>query len=91
MREFTKEEKERIINTPITMDCFDYEPVHDVSAWDSLDEIVSTKLIEWCECLEYLRKKYIKYKEEGYFEVLVKLLPSSSYNVVKIHSLFDQQ
>ena len=83
MRDFTPEEKELIINTPIDFDCFDFEPEHDVSAWDSLDEITSTKLIEWCEYLEWLRKKYLKYKEEGYFELLVKMLPNS-YKVVKL-------
>ena len=83
MRDFTPEEKELIINTEITIECFDSEPEHNVSAWDSLDEVTSTKLIEWCEYLEYLRKKYLKYKEEGYFELLIKMLPNS-YKVVRL-------
>lgn len=85
MREFTSEEKELIVNTPITMGCFDMQNFNFVrcdnefglGVW--IDRIWETQ-IDYCE---RLRKKYILIKDDSYFIELVRLLPNS-YKVVKL-------
>ena len=75
MRDFTPEEKELIINTRITEDCFD---VTDVPLKSNL-RVVSTISI----MLEDVRREYLQTKDEQYFIELVHLLPNS-YKVVKL-------
>ena len=81
MRDFTPEEKELIINTPITKACFDV--VYDLVAirdrtfvtdyWDiMINHLESVRW--WCT--------HGKDKEK-YFEILVSMLPNS-YKVVKL-------
>ena len=90
MREFTPEEKEKIINTPITKECFNLdehqsfkfeEPsdkMHLVRCYDS-DKIWK----QFIAFLDLLRKIYLETKDERYFIELVCLLPNS-YKVVKL-------
>ena len=82
MRDFTPEEKELIINTPVTRDCFEigerivfnYERIvnSDFDIWDCL-------ILH----LETLQEQYKRTKDEKYFNALVCLLPNS-YKVVKL-------
>lgn len=88
LHNFSAEEKEIIVNTPITLDRF--------QAWDNYkyeevilehfpknNRTVTIKMypttcfesvIEYCEVL---RRKYLETKNEHYFDMLVHLLPSS--------------
>ena len=79
MREFTPEEKERIVNTPITFDSF--EMVDSFSDYDDLGLYELGALYsDWeglIKTLEELRLMYIKTKDERYFIELVRLLPNS--------------
>lgn len=62
MREFTKEEKELIINTPITRDCFDTPPKSCLEGMLGLNyERVLKNKIEICEDIR-LRCKNAKTK-----------------------------
>ena len=87
MREFTKEEKERIMNTPIDIECFDMFNFSNAEVrlspigvnFCTTQEMWLT-LVDW---LESLRKAYKEEGHEFYFEELVRLLPSS-YKVVKL-------
>ena len=90
MREFTKEEKELIINTPITQRCFErpsfnYDDMADENYFNS--QIIGDLLFEWNHNLSYvlenLRQKYLLTHDERIFEELVRLLPNS-YKVVKL-------
>lgn len=90
MREFTKEEKELIINTQITQKCFErptfnYDDMADENYFNS--QIIGDLLFEWNHnllyVLENLRQKYLLIHDERIFEELVLLLPSS-YKVVKL-------
>lgn len=82
MRAFTPEEKELIVNTPITMKVID---------WCNSDDDDDGLYIEgYCETLErlcgdceFIRKEYLRTKDERYFDRLVRLLPNS-YKVVKL-------
>ena len=90
MRDFTPEEKELIINTRITEDCFDFKEDEDneidLPDYNGSDAYVipigyTYQTIAW-KC-ESLRKAYINIKNEKYFNALVYLLPNS-YKVVKL-------
>ena len=86
MREFTKEEKERIINIPITMDCFDSPPKSCLEGILGLNYERGLKnTIERCEDLR-VRCKRAKSKldKEILFRLLVGNLPYNSYKVVKL-------
>ena len=82
MRDFTQEEKELIVSTPITEDCFEigehitfnYERIvnSDFDFWDFL-------ILH----LETLQEQYKRTKDERYFIELVRLLPNN-YKVVKL-------
>jgi len=82
MRDFTPEEKELIINTPITENCFEsrgqitfnYERIYneDFDFWIFL-----------VTHLETLRQQYVGTNDERYFIELINLLPNS-YKVVKL-------
>ena len=86
MRQFTPEEKELIINTPITVASFDfnknlpmpYEYINDESQTD-LDNVYYH--IAW-SC-EYLRQVFLETRDPEYEEQLLRLLPNS-YKVVKL-------
>ena len=85
MREFTLEEKEHIVNTPITFDSF--EMVDSFSDYDDLGLYELGALYsDWeglIKTLEALRFMYIKTKDERYFIELIRLLPNS-YKVVRL-------
>ena len=88
MRKFTEEEKELIINTEITELCFDFDYTNGFNREYALDNgciVYSLKLV-WSDLLEslnFMRKDYIKTKDERIFTELVRLLPAS-YKVVKL-------
>jgi hypothetical protein len=71
MREFTAEEKELIVNTPIDYGCFDGD----------------MRAVQWyaiLEALEYARGVVKEHNgEEPYFTMFVKMIPNS-YKVVKL-------
>ena len=85
MRDFTPEEKELIINTQITFDCFDMTDFVKHFENDIFgSEIYMIDIWETqVSYLETLRKSYNKTKDERYFIELVRLLPNS-YKVVKL-------
>lgn len=86
MREFTKEEKELIINTPITRGCFDSPPKSCLEGILGLNYEKSVKnKIEICEDIR-LRCKNAKTKldKKIWFNLLVINLPYNSYKVVKL-------
>lgn len=75
MRDFTPEEKELIINTPITKDCFEYYDI-SISSLNYLS-LLESKRID-------LQKGW--YFPEGInscFERFISMLPNS-YKVVKL-------
>lgn len=86
MRDFTPEEKELIVNTPITVDCFDfnkhlpmpYEYINDESETD-LENVYYH--IAW-SC-EHLRQNFLVTRDPEFEEQLLRLLPNS-YKVVKL-------
>ena len=71
MREFTKEEKELIINTPITKDCFDMDNYSDLPCDLESDDFAIPYLCEmWSDLIRYLefvREKYNQDENENYF------------------------
>ena len=81
MRDFTPEEKELIINTKITIDCFDIN-------YEQLPLIEKELTDKVCRTIEYYRKavkcarKNSKRRNET-FDLLIRLLPNS-YKVVKL-------
>ena len=99
MRDFTPEEKELIINTPIDCEDLSILGYDDENFTDFLYSVgvktdeegayyisadsLSTNLRIWLEVLEQLRCKYLETKDERYFIELVRLLPNS-YKVVKL-------
>ena len=98
MKDFTPEEKELIINTKITIECFEkwndyhYEQVRlEHFPHPSLKKgktctaiFYPTTIMEsHINCCEEVRTKYLETKDEHYFDILVHLLPSS-YKVVKL-------
>ncbi len=94
MRKFTEEEKELIVNTPITIECFEkWEDYHyeQIKIENFPYEgkrftcylyptTVYESLTRYCE---EVRLKYLETKNEHYFDILVHLLPNS-YKVVKL-------
>ena len=93
----TDEEKRLITETPITMDCFEkwedyhYEEIKiehfsypDSHYKNCTVYLYPTTLFESIirDC-EVIRLKYIKTKNEHYFNILLKMLPNS-YKVVKL-------
>lgn len=87
MREFTKEEKELITNTPIIEECFGLPKERRNIALLCRNETVNISLAlcyeDLIEGLESLRVDYLGTRNEMYFEELVRLLPNS-YKVVKL-------
>ena len=87
MRDFTPEEKELIVNTPITLDCFDMQGVDEkMFAKYKEDGVKMTLLFYWQSVVNFfdlIRCKYLKTKDERYFTELVRLLPNS-YKVVNL-------
>lgn len=81
----TDKEKELIVNTPISLECFEivdsFSDYGDAGFGD-LESILGVweKLTH---TLETLRLRYIKTKNEYYFIELVRLLPNT-YKVVKL-------
>lgn len=97
MREFTPEEKELIVNTEITIDCFEkWENYHHekiklehfphpcVKGQFCSISLYPTSLFESMvrDC-EVVRKKYLQTKDEHYFDILIHLLPNS-YKTVRL-------
>lgn len=97
MRDFTAEEKELIINTPITIECFErwndyhYEQVilknfhHPAVKGRTCTAIFypTTIMESHINCCEEVRTKYLETKDEHYFDILIHLLPNS-YKVVNL-------
>lgn len=76
MRDFTPEEKQLIVNTEITVDCFDLSKFEGrAHSHYRFDELI--------EHLELLRFSYLQTEDEGYFNDLITMLPNS-YKVVKL-------
>ena len=76
MREFTQKEKELIVNTKITEDCFDLSKFEGrVHSHYRLDELILH--------LELLRYSYLQTEDEGYFNDLITMLPNS-YKIVNL-------
>ena len=86
MREFTPEEKELIVNTPIDRNCFD---VKKEPGWVGGEPTETNMYIldltedSFFKFLEALRREYLLTKLDRYFEKLVSLLPNS-YKVVRL-------
>ena len=77
MREFTNAEKELIINTPITIECFDVTKFAYSASKEEIDRSI-----------ELLEERRLKVKRSGKnkdyeFTLFVRLLPKS-YEVVKL-------
>ena len=97
MRDFTPEEKELIVNTEITPDCFEkwedyhYEEINlEHFPHPHIEGQFCTIVLYPTSCFESMardcevvRRKYLQTKNEHYFDILVRLLPYS-YKVVKL-------
>ena len=87
MRDFTEEEKEKIISTPITMECFDMDGFFPADTpYNFMYRDVKGFWTDFIEYLEQIRQDYIDgydEKDEQYFQELVRLLPNS-YKVVDL-------
>ena len=84
MREFTQEEKELIVNTPIDRSCFEIgEPMTGWVGGDKAMFILDQSEDYVFSFLEAIRKEYKLTYREGLFEKLICLLPNS-YKVVKL-------
>lgn len=97
MREFTNKEKELMVNTPITRECFDMTDFRDFESISERTHILIHNsyafevVIDACEALRKMYKTMYKVnldtgeKEpmEYYFTELIRLLPNS-YKVVKL-------
>jgi|GEM_PF-4311987 len=97
MREFTPEEKELIVNTEITPDCFEkwedyhYEEIelkhfphpHIEGQFCTIALYPTSCFESMARDCEAVRRKYLQTKNEHYFDILVRLLPNS-YKVVKL-------
>ena len=87
MRDFTEKEKEIIVNTPITIDCFDMQGFDEkMFAKNKENGMEMSLLFYWQSVVNFfdiIRCKYLKTKDERYFTELVRLLPSS-YKIVKL-------
>ena len=86
MRNFTKEEKELIVNTPITIECFDMTDYKNLD--DGKQTLMGNRIngdafwFIFINYLEHLRIQFYETKDEQFFIELVRILPNS-YNVVK--------
>lgn len=85
--------KELIINTPITVSCFErpsfnYDDFFEETLMN--EDLIQSELWVWnhelIPHLERLRKEYIEYKDERVFEMLIRILPNS-YNIVTVKEL----
>lgn len=83
MRDLTKEEKELIINTKITRDCFDFDNFKSIDILEYGDYKFSDIWSDIIILCEVMRNNYISTKYEQYFIELIRLLPNS-YKVVKL-------
>ena len=97
MKDFTTEEKELIVNTPIIMDCF--EKWEDYSYEEIVVNNFEHPLEKMRKCIvhlyptacyeslikncEVIRRKYLETKNDHYFDILLKMLPAS-YKVVNL-------
>ncbi|MCR5319098.1 MAG: hypothetical protein K6E22_12800 [Treponema sp.] len=75
MRDFTPEEKELIVNTPITREVFNMKPYVDSFYEFEADAVL------WN--LENIRQRYIVTRKDIYLNRLLSLLPNS-YKVVNL-------
>lgn len=82
MKDFTTEEKELIVNTPIIMDCFEMDDfaesvmIEDNSE-DRNDVNMNCLWDNLIYCLEQLRETYNETKDKRYWKELIRLLPES--------------
>lgn len=97
MRNFTPEEKELIVNTEITPDCFEkwedyhYEEIelkhfphpHIEGQFCTIALYPTSCFESMARDCEAVRRKYLQTKNEHYFDILVRLLPNS-YKVVNL-------
>lgn len=83
MRDFTQEEKELIVNTPINrMNCFDMSEFTDLYI-DMEFGSIREQWLQTVKMLEALRIRCLKTKDEELFIEFVRMLPNS-YKVVKL-------
>lgn len=85
MRDFTEEEKKKIISTPITTESFEYYNLDIPYAYinDESSTDLESMYYHLAFVLEYLRRTYNETGDEDYFIELVRLLPNS-YKVVRL-------
>lgn len=87
MRDFTKEEKELIINTEITIECFDLSKTSNFSYYNC--GLVMQKIIDQLEEQRRICKnsfddyEVTDYQKQDSFNNFVVMLPNS-YKVVKL-------
>lgn len=96
-RDFTQEEKELIIKTEITPDCFErwgdyhYEGIevnhfphpYREGKFCTIGLYPTSCFESMARDCEVIRRKYLETKDEHYFDILIHLLPNS-YKVVKL-------
>ena len=85
MRDFTPEEKELIVNTKITLDCFGLCE-SALKGFELFNNVWLFPFYYWRDLIkhcEYLRVRYKETGDERIFTELVRLLPAS-YKVVKL-------
>lgn len=76
MRDFTQEEKELIVNTPITEDVFDLQKLKPKKSFPTF--------LRFAENVRKISKdEYNLGLDDKYFRLLIALLPNS-YKVVKL-------
>ena len=85
MRDFTPEEKELIINTPITEDCFDLSKTHHIKCYGvNMDKIISLLETQRLFCKSMVNDcEWTDYQRNAFLESLIVMLPNS-YKVVKL-------
>lgn len=85
MHEFTPEEKELIVNTEITEDCFNLGNFENFTCGYLMGNKINNRGMWYIfvNYLEFLRQKYNETKDERYWKELISLLPNS-YKVVKL-------
>ena len=79
MRDFTEEEKEKIISTPITMDCFDFGDLDT----ENVNFAPAKAVIGQLETLRFIAFHAVPEEKDNFFKSLLYLLPNS-YKVVKL-------
>ena len=80
MRDFTPEEKELIINTPITIECFDVTQFAYSSTKENLENAIHILEAKRQAVLVCMTKEI----RERNFETLVSALSKTPYKVVKL-------